>query len=103
LNVYIKPYANVYLSGFSQFIKERISNPFLKDLVKNSITEFVDTYICSIPKYENYPVNFVGSVPHFFEEIVIEVMEEHHLNAGIFVEEPIDLLVDYLIKKHYKN
>ncbi|ADR23059.1 ATPase [Marivirga tractuosa] len=103
LNVYIKPYANVYLSSFSQFIKERIDHPYLKAMVKQSITEFVETYICSIKNYENLPVHFVGSVPHFFEEVVNEVLEEHQLIKGIFVEEPIDLLVSYLIKKHYKN
>jgi N-acetylglucosamine kinase-like BadF-type ATPase len=103
LNVYIKPYANVYLSSFSQFIKERIDHSYLRKLVKQSISEFVETYICSIKYYENLPVHFVGSVPYFFEDIVNEVVEDYHLKKGIFVEEPIDLLVGYLIKKHYKN
>ncbi|WP_375579000.1 hypothetical protein ABWH96_18585 [Marivirga tractuosa] len=103
LNVYIKPYANVYLSGFSQFIKERIDHPYLKEMVKESISEFVKTYICSVKNYENLPVHFVGSVPYFFEEIVNEVVSEFNLIKGIFIEEPIDLLVGYLIKKHYKN
>jgi len=103
LNVYIKPYANVYLSSFSQFIKERIDHPFLRGMVKESINDFVDIYIRSIKNYESLPVHFVGSVPHFFEDIVNEVVEEQHLKKGIFVEEPIDLLVGYLIKKHYKN
>jgi N-acetylglucosamine kinase-like BadF-type ATPase len=103
LNVYIKPYANVYLSSFSQFIKERIDHSYLRKLVKQSISEFVETYICSIKNYENLPVHFVGSVPYFFEDIVNEVVEDYHLKKGIFVEEPIDLLVGYLIKKHYKN
>ncbi|WMN12705.1 hypothetical protein QYS49_34375 [Marivirga salinae] len=103
LNVYIKPYANVYLSSFSQFIQERIDNPYLKEMVKQSITDFVDIYICSIKNYENLPVHFVGSVPYFFEGIVNEVVEERNLTKGIFIEEPIDLLVGYLIKKHYKN
>jgi len=103
LNVYIKPYANVYLSSFSQFIKERIDHSYLREMVKQSISDFVDTYICSIKNYENLPIHFVGSVPYFFEDIVNEVVEEHHLIKGIFVEEPIDLLVSYLIKKHYKK
>ncbi|SMG29843.1 BadF-type ATPase [Marivirga sericea] len=103
LNVYIKPYANVYLSSFSQFIKERIDHPYLRKLVKQSISEFVETYICSIKNYENLPIHFVGSVPYFFEEIVNEVVEDHQLKKGIFVEEPIDLLVEYLIEKHYRN
>lgn len=103
LNVYIKPYANVYLSSFSQFIKERIDHPYLKEMVKQSVTDFVKIYVCSIKNYENLPVHFVGSVPYFFEEIVNEVVNEHNLVKGIFVEEPIDLLVGYLIKKHYRN
>jgi len=103
LNVYIKPYANVYLSSFSQFIKERIDHPFLRDMVKQSINEFVTTYVCSYNNYKNLAVNFVGSVPYFFEEIVNEVVEQNELQKGVFIEEPIDLLVSYLIKKHYRN
>lgn len=101
LNVYIKPYANVYLSSFSQFINERIDHPFLYKMVKDSINEFVQIYICSIKNYKNYKVHFVGSVPFYFEQIVKEVAKENHLKEGGFIEEPIDLLVSYLIKKHY--
>lgn len=103
LNVYIKPYANVYLSSFSQFLKERIDHPYIHTLIKNSITEFIEVYLLSFKNAVNYPVNFVGSVPYYFESIVREVIKEKGLNAGLFVEEPIDLLVDYLIRKHYKN
>jgi N-acetylglucosamine kinase-like BadF-type ATPase len=103
LNVYIKPYANVYLSSFSQFINERIDNPFLHNMVKNSIKEFTEIYICSVKNYENYKVHFVGSVPYYFKDILLEVINEKNIQTGIFVEEPIDLLVTYLIKKHYNS
>ncbi|MBK6263432.1 hypothetical protein JKA74_00180 [Marivirga sp. S37H4] len=101
LNVYIKPYANVYLSSFSQFINERIEHPFLHKMVKDSINEFIQIYICSVKNYKNYKVHFVGSVPYYFEKIVKEVAKENGLREGKFIEEPIDLLVEYLIKKHY--
>lgn len=101
LNVYIKPYANVYLSSFSQFIKERITHPFLHDMVKSSIEEFMQLYICSVKNYENYKVHFVGSVPYYFQDIIKEVVKEKNIKEGTYVEEPIDLLVAYLLKKHY--
>lgn len=103
LSVYIKPYANVYLSSFSQFIKERIDHPYLRKMVKDSIDSFIRIYICSIKNYQNFPIHFVGSVPYYFEDIVMEVIEEHQLKKGVFIEEPIDLLVEYLKEKHYKN
>lgn len=103
LNVYVKPYANVYLSSFSQFIKERIDHPYLYEMVKKSISEFIRIYIRTIKNYENYKIHFVGSVPYYFENIVNELIIEYKLNKGIFVEEPIELLVSYLIKKHYNK
>ncbi len=103
LNVYIKPYANVYFSGFSQFLKERIAHPFVHKLVKTSIEEFIDIYVMQFPRAETYKVNFVGSVPHHFEGVVNEVIADKKLQRGQFIEEPIDLLVDFLIAKHYKN
>lgn len=102
LNVYIKPYANVYLSSFSQFLKERIDQPYIHAMIKNSITDFIEIYILSFKNAVQYPVNFVGSVPYYFESVVLEVIKEKGLKAGQFIEEPIDLLVNYLIGKHYK-
>jgi glucosamine kinase len=102
LNVYIKPYANVYLSSFSQFLNDRIDDPYVHALIKNSISEFIDIYIMRFKNVAQNPVNFVGSVPYYFESVLKEVIEEKGINAGLFIEEPIDLLVDYLIRKHYK-
>jgi len=103
LNVYIKPYANVYMSGFSQFLKERIAHPFVHQLVKDSITDFVEIYVLSFKQARQYKVNFVGSVPYHFEEILKEVIKDKQIKAGLFIEEPIDLLVNYLVDKHYKS
>lgn len=101
LNVYIKPYANVYLSTFSKFIHERIDEPFLTDLVNTSIAEFIDLYICSFNHYDTYKTNFVGSIPHYFRKQVESIAVEKGLQLGLFIEKPIDKLVNYLIKKHY--
>ena len=103
LSVYIKPYANVFFSSFSQFLKERIEHPFVHDMVKSSIKDFFEIYILQYKNVENYQINFVGSVPYHFEQIVNELIEEKGLKKGQFIEEPINLLVDYLIDKHYKN
>ena len=103
LNVYIKPYANVYLSSFSQFLKERLDKPEIYQMIKESISEFMDIYLLSFKNAEQTPVNFVGSVPYYFEEVVKEVAKEKGLLMGEFIEEPIDRLVEYLIGKHYKS
>lgn len=100
-NVYMKPFANVYLASFSQFIHEHREHPFFKSILREGIQKYVEIYLECYPDYKNYTVHFVGSIPYFFEQILREILSEKEITLGKIIKEPIEDLVQYHINKHY--
>lgn len=100
-NVYLKPYANIYLASFTSFIEQRKDNPYFYEMVKDGLSLYMDLYICSFKNYTEYKTHFVGSIPHFFQNILSEVAKEKGIQLGEIIKEPIDRLVQYHIKKYY--
>lgn len=100
-NVYMKPFANVYLASFSQFIHEHREHPFFKSILREGIQKYVEIYLECYPDHKNYTVHFVGSIPYFFEQILREILSEKEITLGKIIKEPIEDLVQYHINKHY--
>lgn len=100
-NVYMKPFANVYLASFSQFIHEHKDDPFFRVILKDGIRKYVEIYLECYPDHKNYTVHFVGSIPFFFEDILREILTEKGIALGNIIKEPIEHLVQYHINKHY--
>jgi len=100
--VYKQPYANVFLASFVPFIDEHRKHEYLKELLYNSISLYLDMYICSFRNYSNRTTHFVGSIPHIFSEIFIELAQKKNILMGNIIKEPIDHLVKYHINKYYK-
>ncbi|UXX78528.1 hypothetical protein N7E81_14295 [Reichenbachiella carrageenanivorans] len=100
-NVYMKPFANVYLASFSQFIHQHKDHDFFRVILKDGIREFVEIYLECYPDHKNYTVHFVGSIPFFFEDILKEILTEKGIALGKIIKEPIEQLVQYHINKHY--
>lgn len=100
-NVYMKPFANVYLASFSQFIHEHKDHAFFRVILKDGLRKFVEIYLECYPDYKNYTVHFVGSIAFFFEDILKEILTEKGIALGKIIKEPIEQLVQYHINKHY--
>ncbi|MEO1054453.1 MAG: hypothetical protein AAFX87_27720 [Bacteroidota bacterium] len=101
-NVYMKPYANVYLASFIRFINKHQSDPFFVEMIKKGLNEFIDIFVKSYDGYNSMPVHFVGSIPFFFENSLKEVLSENNVLMGKIIKEPIDELVEYHIRKSNK-
>ncbi|MDH5476096.1 MAG: hypothetical protein OEX22_10425 [Cyclobacteriaceae bacterium] len=101
-NVYKKPDANVFLASFVPFIQERQKHSYLRSMIKESLTKYMDLYICSFRNYSKIKTHFVGSIPYFFKNILAEVAKEKDIILGNIIKEPIEPLVEYHINKYYK-
>ncbi|MET3732045.1 ATPase [Moheibacter stercoris] len=95
INVYQKPLANAYLASFSTFVNEQRDHPFMQNLIYTSMCEFFENQVIPNPEARFSEVNFIGSVAHYYEDILRAVAPTYHLEVGHVVRKPIDNLVNY--------
>lgn len=97
-NVYQTKFANAYLASFSTFVHENKSEPYLQNMIYDAMMSFFENQV--IPHHEARfsEVNFIGSVAHYYEDILRAAAAEFHLEVGQIVRKPIDQIVDYHIK-----
>ncbi|MGK7390678.1 MAG: hypothetical protein ACNS60_10010 [Candidatus Cyclobacteriaceae bacterium M2_1C_046] len=99
--VYFQSHANVYLASFMPFIEANKDHPFIAEEVKKGTDEFLEYYVTCYSQYTKIKTHFVGSIASNFESIIRERAEKKSIQVGKFIKEPINGLVEYLIKKHY--
>ncbi len=94
-NVYQKPRANSYIANFNRFIAEHKREPFIQNLVYEAMKAFFENQVMVFPEARETEVNFIGSIAHYYEDILKTVASEYHLKIGEIVKRPIDNLVKY--------
>jgi glucosamine kinase len=97
-NMYHNPRANAYLADFSKFILARKQHPYLQHLVFEEIKNFLDYQVLPYEESTNCEINFIGSIAHYYEDILRAAAAEMHLKVGKVVQKPIESLADYHLK-----
>jgi N-acetylglucosamine kinase-like BadF-type ATPase len=100
-NVYMKPYANVYLAGFMKLIHQFLHLDYISDMIAEGMNRFLRTHVMCFKEYKEVPVHFIGSVAYFFSDQLQKEAEKLGINIGTISKKPIDGLVDYHIKYHF--
>jgi len=90
---------NKYLASFTVFLSEELENSYCRKLVSDQLKAFLDRNVIQLPESKSLPVNFVGSVAFYFQDILKEQLEKHGLILGAIIQEPIDALLAY----HYQH
>lgn len=93
--VYQKPLPNRFLASFGRFLFQRLDEPYVLNLVRQSFIDFFDRYICRYPGYQSMPVHFTGSIAFYFSKILNDVATEKQVRIGRIVETPAAALVLY--------
>lgn len=96
--MYHNPRANAYLADFSKFILERKAHPYLQHLVFEEIKNFLDYQVLPYEESKNCEINFIGSIAHYYEDILRAAAAEMHLTVGKVVQKPIESLAEYHLK-----
>ena len=94
-NIYTKPLPNRFSAGFSKFVGENISHPFIVNLVKNAFRDFFNNIVAYYPDYSNYSLNCVGSVAFNFLPQLQDVAKEFNMPIGNIIRNPIEGLLKY--------
>ena len=87
--------ANAYLATFTRFLGEYAQHPFVKNLVAQCLSDFLDRQVLKYQGAQQVPVHFVGSIAYHFQDILVKCMEDRKLRPGIIVRKPIYSLADY--------
>lgn len=99
--IYKKPDPNLFYSSISPFVNKNIDKLFCKEVVKQSLSQFVQRYISKYPGFQSLPVSFVGSVAFHFQDILKVVLEENQMTLGRILQNPMEGLVEYHLGDPY--
>lgn len=102
-HVYRKPNANVYIASFMRFFVAHKNHPFVRERVAEGMECFLKTHVLCFEEATSVPVSFVGSVAHFFEDILNEVANNLGIQVDTIIRKPIDALVQHHIDIAYKQ
>ncbi|CAL2088238.1 BadF-type ATPase [Tenacibaculum sp. 190524A02b] len=86
---------NRYLATFAKFLIENKNDNYVIELVKNGFRTFFNYHIKSYQKHQQLPIYFIGSIAHFFEDILNEIALEENVNIKGVIQRPIDNLIDF--------
>lgn len=97
--VYRLPRPNLFLASYSEFILKNAGHEYIRKMISDGFTAFVENFICRFENYKTIPVHFVGAVAYYFSDILIEVIEKFEIQAHQIQKSPIDELVNYHLRK----
>lgn len=98
-HVYHKPRANFYLASFATFLSDIKSGDYCKKLVKQGLTEFVETNIITHQDYQKLNCHFVGSIAWNLKSELQEICALYKVNVGKILNHPIQDLANFLLKR----
>jgi glucosamine kinase len=93
--VYSTKHPNAYCASYSTFVNENKSNPVIKQMIEERMEEFFKRHVSKYEGHQNIPINFVGSIAHYFEENLKTVAQKFGCTIGVIVRNPVDLLIAY--------
>ncbi len=94
-NVYMKPYANVYLASFMKTIHKFKDLDYMHDILVEGMHKFLKIHVTCFDNYQEMPVNFIGSVAFYFQDELKEAASKLDVKIGGICKKPIDGLVEY--------
>ncbi len=95
MNLYRKPYPNMYLASFAKFMLEYKDEKYIRKMIKKGVQEFFKYRILPFEKDKHTPIYFIGSIAYYFQDILEKVALKNNLIVTDVIQRPIDNLVDF--------
>lgn len=86
---YKTPFPNRFFATFTPFLSQHLSDPFVRDMIQAAFRTFLEKYVCKHPDAFSLPIHFTGSVAHYFESILGQMLDEKGLKRGIIQKSPM--------------
>ncbi len=94
-DIYENDQPNVYLASFTRFLSDNRNHVFIQKLIYQCLEVFIDRQVRKYKNHLGLPVHFIGSVAYYFQGILKTILEERAMQAGVFIQKPIDNLVHF--------
>jgi len=94
-HVYKSELPSRYMAQFTKFMGERLNHPYIWDLAKKEFEAFMETQVLKYENVDKLPIHFLGSIAFYFKPVLDEIFQEHGLQLGRIIQEPIETLLDY--------
>ena len=98
-NIYREPNPNMYLASFAKFMFDFKDEKYVRKLMKKGFEKFFKFRILPYQLSTETPIYFIGSIAHYFREILDDVADKNGLKITDVIQRPIDNLLEY----HKKN
>lgn len=96
--VYMMPHANVFLASFMRFCSEHRQEQYIEDMVDEGMYDFLNTHVCCYKNYKAVPAHFIGSIAHFFEDLLKKHCKNLGINVGCITNKPVEGLLHFHLK-----
>ncbi|MFC2127562.1 N-acetylglucosamine kinase [Bacteroidota bacterium] len=98
-NLYRQPNPNTYLADFASFMFKFKEDDYVLNLMEEGFDAFFRSRVLPYNKDKSTPIYFIGSIAHYFSEILEKVAAKHDLKITEVIQRPIHNLIEY----HKKN
>ncbi len=93
--IYQAKFPNRYLANFTFFLAENLDCEFVQDLLAKRFDIFFRKMVCSHDNYRSYPLFMLGSIVFYFQEIFMQIADNHTIKIEKIIKTPIENLEIY--------
>jgi N-acetylglucosamine kinase-like BadF-type ATPase len=94
-SIYQEANPNMYLASFAKFMFEFKEEKYIKRIIKKGFQEFFKYRILPYNINKKTPVYFIGSIAHYFRDVLEKVAKKNDLQITDVIQRPIDNLLAY--------
>lgn len=94
-NLYREPNPNMYLASFAKFMFNFKEDKYIRRIIKKGFQEFFKYRILPYNKNAETPIYFIGSIAHYFRDILEKIAKKNNLVITDVIQRPIDNLLEY--------
>lgn len=93
--IYKEANPNMYLASFAKFMFDFKDDIYVKKLIKKGFEKFFKYRVLPFGATKDTAIYFIGSIAHYFRDILEEVAKKNNLQITDVIQRPIDRLLTY--------
>lgn len=97
-HVYRERDPNKFMASYSIFIKDHLEEDYIKDLVLDEFTRFLNRNVIRYEGVKDIPIAFIGSIASAFNEILSIALDNAGLMKGPVLSSPLEGLIEFYSK-----